>query len=331
MTPPDQRPPSTQWEPAALPGLPQSPVWLWFGAGEVHVSVPPETHAPPWNPAGPLPVTARMLAAAAGLDAARVAGWSAFGQSFDAQGGANPLLDQPLPPTPGTPVQVTFTIAAAPAPAVPPAGQADSGLLGVLAAAPQVDGAVAAAPPSDWKAGPSVPSREAAADPDAARTLTAMEADWNAIQQLERQLNAVTKQLNAMQGKLQTLNRDLNPVERVAADSNDVKDWNDVRRFLRDRSAEVSRQIRAFDIGTVSAAGDRRRLEDIVEQYVRTKRPFPQMAAAAQQFEAHRKTCQTLLSQSSNALSKANSEGEAKARVVLQRIAKKARDKRAKR
>ena len=347
------RPPSTQWEPASLPGRPDAPLWLWHkpggSANELLVSIPPEVHAA----MGPL-VTARGLAAAAGLDGPALASWSAFGQTFESQGGGNPLLDQPLPPippapgAPPAPVQVTFRLSdgrSEPSGPVVGAGSAHGAMPGDPRAAAAAIGAQ-----TGWSVGPAalqrptgpaqtaqtpaaapLPKAGGTLDDAALKIMTTIESDWNAIIQLERNLSATTKQLNAMAAKLQSLNRDLAPHERVAADSNDVKDWTDARRFLRDRQAEVSRQVRAFDIGAVSQAGDRRALEDIVKTYVKPRVPFANMAAAAQQFEAHRKTCQNLLTQSGAALSKAQSDGEGKARQVLAKINAKMRKNRAKR
>ena len=48
------------------------------------------------------------------------------------------------------------------------------------------------------------------------RILAAIEADWKAIEQVERQLASVTKQLSGQAAKLQSLNRDLNTNERMA-------------------------------------------------------------------------------------------------------------------
>ena len=333
------RPPSQQWEPACLPGRPDAPLWLWHKpSGEelaLIVSVPPEVHLA----MAPL-VTARALAAAAGLDGAALASWSAFGQMFDAAGGGNPLLDQPVPPTPGTPVQVTFAV-------LPSRPQPSGPVYGADAAhgCPPSDPRAAAAAigaRTGWSVGPPALSRPGDAAPMAAppagvsdgqaeKIFATIESDWNAIIQLERNLASVTKQLNGMMGRLQSLNRDLTPQERVAADSNDTKAWTDVRRFLRDRIAEVSRQVRAFDIGADSQAGDRRALEDIVTNHVKPKVPLPNLPAVAQQFEAHRKTCQNLLTQSGAALSKAQSDGEGKARQVLNQINAKMRKNRAKR
>lgn len=220
--------------------------------------------------------------------------------------GNGPVIPQPMPPGGYMPPQVAAVpMTAAPMAAVPPAvGQ--PGL------------PVATAPISSN--GPP--------DPNAERIFASIEADWRAIEQLERQLASVTKQLNSQAAKLQSLNRDLSTHERMAADSNDIKDWNDVRRMLRDGAANISKQVRAFDIGTVSAAGNRNRFQEIFENHVKPKVPFDNMVGVAQEFEAHRKVCQNLLTQSASALSGAQRDAEGRARSTLSRISSKAKARR---
>src|SRR5690606_18464790 len=125
-------------------------------------------------------------------------------------------------------------------------------------AAPQVPALPMATPPTA--------GHPAAGDYSDERALQAFEADWHALLTLETQLAAARKQLGALQGQLQSLNRDLSPDERLAADNQDNKDWQDARRWLRDALASVSRWIRDHDIGMVSAAGNRNHFEQIYEQ-----------------------------------------------------------------
>lgn len=217
---------------------------------------------------------------------------------------------------------------AAPIPAAAPAPTAAP----VAAYAPQPQQVVGGMPT------PSVPPAVAdsgmpaasggAVDAIAERVFASITADWRAIEQLERQLASVTKQLNGQASKLQSLNKDLGPQERLAADSNDIKAWTDVRRMLRDAAALISKQVRAFDIGTVSAAGNRNRFSDIFDNYVQKRIPFDHMVETANEFEQHRKICQNLLTQSSAALSGTQRDAEGKARALLAKIAAKARAKR---
>jgi hypothetical protein len=158
-----------------------------------------------------------------------------------------------------------------------------------------------------------------------------MDADWVAIEQMEVQLGQLRKQLNTIQGRLQSLNRDFTPEERAAADSNDLKDWQDARRFLRDSSGIVSRFIREHDIGATSAAGQRNRYEEIHTNFVVPRRSFDGVVAAQHEFEIYRKQVQSLVTKMQAALSQAGQNGEQRAQQVLARVAAKARKSRHKR
>lgn len=303
------RPPSTQWEPLTFPEVPGSAAWCWYfpnNSPQVVSVIIPVAEA---GRLGRI-LTARKVVAALGVPQEFLAGWQIAGTSIDAQRGANPLLDQPIPVAPDRDQELTVWL-------LPPAGiQPMPGATPMPVAMP-VNTSVA----NSMTNGTSVPA-------NVDRLYAAMEADWHAIEKLERQLAAVTKQLNGLAGKLQSLNRDLSPHERLAADNNDVKDWSEARRFLRDAASQISKQVRAFDIGTVSSAGNRNRFSDIYENHVKTRKPFDGMHAVAAEFEAHRKTCQNLLQQSSAALSAAQRDGEGRARSVLSRISAKARSRR---
>jgi hypothetical protein len=237
------------------------------------------------------------------------------GATFPVQGGANPLLDQPLPSPgpwgdPAISVRVMPQMPAAAAVAPPP---------GI----PQMAALPMATPPSAV--------RPASADLTDERMLQAFEADWYALLTLETQLAAARKQLGALQGQLQSLNRDLSPDERLAADNQDNKDWQDARRWLRDALASVSRWIRDHDIGMVSAAGNRNRFEQIYQQHVVPRQSFPGLASACQEFDQHRKTAQHLLIQMQSAHQNSSRDGVTRARQVLGRIDAKVRKAREKR
>ena len=165
---------------------------------------------------------------------------------------------------------------------------------------------------------------------EARNTLEAIDAEWQSIIQIERQLEAVRRQLGGMQATLQSLNRDLDADERLFADNLDKKDWQDARRWLRDALAHVSRYIRAHDIGVTSSAGNRRRFEELYVQFVEPRRPFPHMEAEQLAFEQHRKTNQNLLVQMQSTHASAARDGVQRARMVLSRIAAKVRKARSK-
>lgn len=292
------RPASQAWEQVSLPGMPGYAVWAWFKPAQfpqdVVLRIPDQT----WHACGGR-LTMRQLLGAVQITAEEVQLWMVQGLTFDPQGGANPLLDQPVPP-PVSWLDNSITV--------------------------RVDGRMPA------MAAPALPGPAAASTTTRSdQLLAAMDADWNSILQFETTLGQVRKQLNTLQGRLQSLNRDLSPDERLAADSNDVKDWQDARRFLRDASANVSRYIRDHDIGVTSAAGQRTRFEEIHQRYVVPRKPFEGLEAVQHDFEVYRKVVQSLVGKMQTALSNAGRDGEQRAQQVLSRIGAKMRKSRQKR
>lgn len=301
-----KRPPSVNWEAVPVPECPPCVIWTWFkpqsAPFDVAVQIPPETHAA----CGPS-LSMRRLLALIGLRVELVESWTVQGATFPVQQGANPLLDQPLPAAgpwgdPGISVRVSPTMQQTP---MPPATQVPAQM---TATAPM-----------------------AAGDDHALRALGAYGSDWQALLTLETQLASVRKQLGAIQGQLQSLNRDLNPDEILVASSQDRKDWQDARRWLRDNLSVVSRWIRDHDIGMVSAAGNRNRFEQIYREHVVPKIPFPGLDAVLFDFEQHRKTAQNLLIQMQSAYQNASRDGVNRARQLLNRIGSKLRKAKEKR
>ncbi|SFH69828.1 hypothetical protein [Planctomicrobium piriforme] len=295
-----QRPPSTAWEQLPLPVLPGSSVWAWFKPAQspldVVVRIPDDVFQ---LAAGRL--TLRHLLMAIQLPAESLQCWTVQGMTLESQQGANPLLDHPLPvPVAWLDPSITLRLAGAPGevPAVAPfAAAASSGPL----------------------------PRSEPASPQGQQMLAGMEADWLAILHLESQLGQLRKQLNTAQGRVQSMNRDLSPDERLAADSNDVKDWQDARRFLRDASGHLSRYIREHDVGVTSSAGQRNRFEEIYQTYVVPRRSCDSLPTMQHEFETYRKVVQSLVAKMQTALSNAGKDGEQRAQQVLSRIAAKAR------
>jgi hypothetical protein len=196
------------------------------------------------------------------------------------------------------------------------------------AAASVAGGAALRAPTA---AGPAPSGGSGGVDPATHARYNAIETDWLAILQVEAQLGGLRKQLAALQGKLQSLNRDLSTDEARASDSQDKRDWQDARRWLRDSAAQVSRVLRAYDIGIISSAGNRNRFLDVFSQFVEPRRPLEGLASWQQQFEAHRKTAQSLLNEMTSVLGSAARDGEQRAQQLLSRIATKVRTARTKR
>jgi hypothetical protein len=299
------RQPSSTWEPVSIPELPSCQFWVWFKPSQAPHSVLFQIPEGIWRAHAPA-LTLRRIVAAAGIDASGVHSWALNGVTCDAQGGANPLLDQPvpLPVPPGIAVQMAVPLATPAMTAAPPVPQ------------PAVAAAVT----------PGAPLTA-----EGRNVLEAIDAEWQAIIQIERQLEAVRRQLGGIQATLQSLNRDLDADERLYADNLDKKEWQDARRWLREALAHVSRYIRAHDIGVTSSAGNRRRFEEIYLQFVEPRRSFPALEAEQLAFEQHRKTNQNLLLQMQSTYAAAARDGVQRARMVLSRIASKVRAARAKR
>ena len=160
---------------------------------------------------------------------------------------------------------------------------------------------------------------------DEADSFAAIEADWNAIVKLERQLSAARKQLTGTFNRLNALNRDFTPDERRIADNLDVTDWVDARRWLRDAASKVHKLVKAHDVGVTSMAGQRTRFETIYEQSIVPRRPIEGLDQIRRDFDSHRKTAQHLLNNMVAANDAAVRDGEGRARRILNRVQAKAR------
>jgi len=295
------RPASIGWESLVL--VPGTAIGMWVWCKPLHapldliVRVPVETFQ-----AFGGRLSLRQIALSAGAELAQVQGFTLQGAFIDGQGGVNPLLDHAVPPqTPWIEIAMRMQ-----------AGVTYPALGSVVAAAqaPVVS--------------PSTPASTSG-------QAIAIEADWNAVLQMESQLMMLRKQLATIQGKLQTLNRDLNANENVAADNQDKREWQDTRRWLRDASSLASRYIKEADSGVTSMAGNKRRLEQLVED-ARAGRLNPQQMASGQnEIESHRKTVLNIQNQMQNALQSASRDGEQRAQMVLSRIAAKVRNHNSKR
>ncbi|MCA9087205.1 MAG: hypothetical protein KDA90_01080 [Planctomycetaceae bacterium] len=193
--------------------------------------------------------------------------------------------------------------------------------------------------PLTWLAGPIVvrmngplasgyvPAATPPASGDSELVYQRIESDWNVIQQIESNMGQLRKQLHGMAGKLKSLDRDLNPDEVRAADSQEKREWQDIRRWIRDAAAGVSRAIREFDVGDVSAAGSRGRFEELYRDQVAPRRAMqPQMLAS--EFELYRKLVQSQFQKMQTASQAGSRDGEQRAQTFLSRIAAKVRNQR---
>lgn len=291
-----QRHPSTHWEPVQLVPGSSYGVWIWWQPAhapqDLIVRVPTESIS---GLGGNL--SFRQLLHAMGVEMQQVYGIVSPVGFLEASGGTNPHLDQPIPAlSPWTDLSIRlipFVAPEIPVPRAPAVGHPAVGNSGTAA--------------------------------------HAIEADWTAVLQAETNLSSLRKQLATIQGKLQSLNRDLNADENIAADNLDKREWQDARRWLRDAAALTSRYIKEADTGVTSMAGNKRRLEQLVED-ARSGRLSPALLSQAQnEIEAHRKTVVNIQSQMQNVLQSAARDGEQRAQQVLARIAAKVRNHRAKR
>jgi hypothetical protein len=256
----------------------------------------------------------RAVLAALGIDPRWVAVWSLYGVPYDGQQGTNPAWDFPIP-EPGAATDPSITIVLH---AIPVDGQARSPVPAASASPGQV-------------ASPPIAVQPAAPAPASSAVFSQMEADWNAILQIELQLAAAAKQLNATLLRLNSLNRDLSSEEARCGDQLDKRDWQDARRWLRDGAARLSRFLKDHHMGMTSTAGKRESYATIYRQYVVPRRSYDSLAQAEREFEFHRKSLQMLLNNMNAAHSAAVQDGERRAQQVLTRIAAKVRAARAKR
>ena len=291
--------PSSTWECFPLVGAPQSFVWTWFKPTHVPqglvLSIPDETFQAYANSSG---LTLRTLLTSIGLDPICVAMWVAYGVGHDAQGGSSPMLDQPIPPTPpGVDRSIAVYIH-------PPV--------------------VVQAPVANIMSAQAVPA-------SAAELYERIGTDWNSCLQLEKELDSMRKQLSAMAGKLNSLNRDLTPEETLHAARQDQDDWKDARRWLRDAAGKLSRFIKECDVGDTVYVGKKKWFIQIYQQVIIPRAPHPGLEQIRQEFEAHRKTLQTLVNNMRATHSSAGQDGERRAQQVLSRIAAKTASARSKR
>lgn len=166
---------------------------------------------------------------------------------------------------------------------------------------------------------------------NALNSIDRIAADWTTSLQLENQLELSRKQLSDSLVRINTLNRDLSSDERMYGDRQDQSDWQEARRWLRDVAARLSKLLKECDIGMSSSAGRRNTFESIYHQVIAPRRPCEGLDNIQREFEAHRKTIQTLLMHMGGAQTTATQDGERRAQQVLQRIAAKVRQGRTKR
>ena len=298
-----QRNPSAAWEPIPLDASGQFVIWVWFRPATapdgIVFSIPPVLFS---NPGVTARLTVRQLILTVGIESP-IAYFTVGTQSFDAAGGMSPIMDSVLsPPTDGRNLDVTvMTLPVMPMAYPPPTGVVpDVSMQSAAGYAPSGSGIDA-------------------------QLLDAMDSVWNGVVQLEVRVSSIRKELGAAIARVNSLNRDLSSHERLACDSKDLSEWSDARRWLRDSQSVLQRAVKEIDVGTTSGAGKRNRFEEIHQNHVIPRIPFPGLQQVVNEFESYRKILQGVVASSQAALSKAGRDAESRANSVLQRISTKVR------
>lgn len=301
------RQPSQAWEVVSLPDCPQLSFWVWYKPRHAPLGlnflVPEETfHGYPQIGT----FTLRKLLHLAGVDSQYVAMWYLYGTPIDGMNGNSPLLDQPIPfPTAVSDPHILVILNR------PTASDATP-----VPAALQVQEAT---------------SHGTTSERSLNEIFDRIESNWSTCTLIDKQLVSLRKQLAGMLMRLDSLNRDLDPDERLQADRQDKHDWQDARRWLRDTAGQVSRALKAYDIGEISNAGQRLVFQELFEQHVQPRQPFEGIEQTDRDFTTYRKLLQTSQINMNSALSNASQNGEGRARQILIRIASKVRSSRWKR
>ena len=298
------RVPSAGWEAVPLVADGSRAVWGWFKPPHAPNSVVLQLPPVVW-PVGDSsqPITVRWLAAAAGVTVLQ--GWTLYGQFYPLDERTAPLIDVPLtPPPPGVDPSIFLWCDT-------------TGVMPMVAPMSEPSLFPAATGTSDLLSGE-----------DPGPLFEAIASTWLAIQNIETDVRRVRGQLEQAMGKLSSLNRDLSPEEKLAADNLDKKDWMDARRWLRDSAAVLSKSIKQIDTGIISGAGQRHRFADIVQQHVEPRIPFPGLKQSVIDFEMHHRSAKNVLMAAQAALNKGSADGERRASTVLQRIGGKVRQRR---
>ena len=290
-----QRPASQAWEAVTLPTNPPLQLWAWYKPAQAPSAI--MLQIPPTGTPLPDGLSLRSMLHMLGIDPAAVPMCSLFGFWFPGDGGASPCFEQVVTgPVPGGDPHLVIQIEATRAP-------------------------LQVGPGSELSQSIDEQTRE---------IFKSFERDWKTASNAERQLAGLQKQLNDMQIRLSTMNRDLTPDENLYADRADRDDWRDARRWLRDASSRLSKCIKELVAGETTYVGKRMWFEQIYEEHVKPQIPFPGMEDARREFEFYRRTILNLCDRMQAASHHAQQEGVQRAQVVLSRIAVKVASRRTK-
>jgi hypothetical protein len=305
-----QRNPSANWEPVPVDPSGQSVVWTWFRPVAVPtgliIAIPAALFADSRIVAG---LSLRRLVALTGLEPGQILCWTINGVNFDAMSGTSVLLDQilPYPPHAGN-LEVSIWMAPIPQPAWP-----------IISAYPVEYSAPMMGNPAYGAA--TISSEDQL-------LLEAIESSWKDVIALEVRVASIRKEIGSVTTRLSSLNRDLSSHERLVCSTKDIGDWADCRRALRDAITIMARSIKEIDLGTTSGAGRRHQFEEIHQNHVVMRLPFPGIKQAVNEFETYRKILHSVIGAAQASLSRGGREAEMRASSFLSRIHAKAMSKR---
>jgi len=303
-----QKNPSSNWEAVPVEASGQVAFWVWYRPAAIPsgltIAIPSTLFADArFSPI----LTLRQLVARTQLDPALILCWTIAGITYDAAGGASPLLDQVLPaPQPGTNLEVTVLLNVLPAAAWPP---------------------VPAYPNNFGMAQPTQPTGSGLSQEELL-LLDAIESNWKDVLALEVRVAGLRKDIGQVTARLSSLNRDLTSHERLVCTTKDLGEWSDCRRGLRDAMTVMARSIKEIDLGTTSGAGRRHQFEEIHQNHVVRRMPFPGIRQAVNEFETYRKILQSVISAAQASLNRGGRDAEMKASSFLQRVHAKTMSKR---
>jgi len=297
------RPPSQTWEQVLIGDGSKRFVWMWFKPPTVPQGLiirVPEDNSPAHG------LTLRSVLPFAGVDPTWVVMWQVYGMTYPGMNGTNPLLDQSIP--------------------APVVGQDPSIVIFVGTPQPSFMPIPPMIPLASMPITSPVGQTATSIQDNAAEVLERLDIEWNAAMDVEKDLDRLRKMLVDMMSRLKSLNRDLNPDERLYSSREDKQDWLDARRFLRDSDNRLRAAVKEFDIGDPSSAGHKRYYEGLHAQFVVPRVPFDGMEQALIGFEFYRKLLTTLHGKMNSVYLAAQSNAERRAQMVLARIANKVRE-----
>jgi len=298
-----ERPASAGWEVVPIPGVADVNCWAWFRPGTlpvgVAVTIPPDVIGLPGTL---LPFSFLQLIHAVGLTREQLVSVSFYGEPWQSavHWRATAAEFLPCPPAVAN-VQILL--------------MAEQQTLPV----PQLQ--------------PTAHLPSSAAEASAASTAMTsqfhrLETDWKACQGMERQLAGLRQQLAGVLGRLDALDRDLRPAERMGAARQEKDEWQDTRRWIRDAASKVQRCLKAHDIGVTSAAGRRNMIQERYEQSSSDVGGLTDLTSCLHEVESYRKELANLFNNMGSTLQGANTNGIQRAQRVLSKISAQASKKR---